>query len=83
MAAFVLAFACLSAPLLFPDALAVKDAILEYTVTLAQGLPAGKHTLTLTTDGAGKVPLQAIRIYGPAVAAPTTMVYDTVKPPKE
>lgn len=62
---------------------AIKDATLEYTVTLAQGLPVGKHTLTLTADGAGKVPLQAIRIYRPAVAAPTTMVYETLKPPKE
>ena len=62
---------------------AIQNPALEATVTLAQGIPVGKHTLTLTADGAGKVPLQAIRIYRHAVAAPTTMVYETLKPPKE
>jgi hypothetical protein len=49
-------------------------------VTLAQGLPNGKHTLVLTADGAGRVPLAGLRIYRPPVAVPKQMVYDTVHP---
>jgi hypothetical protein len=51
-------------------------------VTLAQGIENGKHTLVLTADEPPKVRLQSLRVYRPAVAAPTTMVYDTVRPGK-
>ena len=49
----------------------VKDPAIETTVTLAQGLSNGKHTLEIT--GAESTPIAAIRIYRPPLqaAAPT------------
>lgn len=37
----------------------------ESTVTLAQGLPNTKHTLTIIPLESGKVPIEAIRVYKP------------------
>jgi hypothetical protein len=59
----------------------IADPSLDYATTLVHGLANGKHTLTLTADGSGEVPLQALRVHRPAVAAPTKWVYDEVHPP--
>jgi hypothetical protein len=45
----------------------VKDASIETTVTLAQGLPNTKHTLEVS--GVEMPPIKAIRVYRPALAA--------------
>jgi hypothetical protein len=44
----------------------VKDPAVESTVSVAQGLPNGKHTLEITGDE--KTPIAAIRIYRPLAA---------------
>ena len=61
---------------------AINDPTLEYSVTLAQGIENGKHTLTLTAEHPQKLGLKALRVYRPPVAVPTAMLYDTVHPPK-
>ncbi len=47
----------------------VKDATVETTVTLAQGLPDTKHTLEIF--GTGATPVTAIRVYRPPLAKKT------------
>jgi hypothetical protein len=45
----------------------VKDSAMETTVTLAQGIPGGKHQLEIA--GGPDVPIAAIRLYRPPLAA--------------
>jgi hypothetical protein len=56
------------------------DSSLENATTLVHSIANGKHTLTLTAEGPGEVPLQALRVYRPPVATPTKWVYDEVHP---
>ncbi len=51
------------------------DPARERTVVLAQGLANGHHLLVLRALGTGTVPLQALRIYRPAVPADAPMLY--------
>jgi len=47
---------------------AALDPSRDQAQTLAQGLPNGRHTLTLTADGPGAPPVRAVRSYAPPVA---------------
>jgi len=51
----------------------------ERHVTLAQGLINGKHSIMLTAEGSGNVPLLALRVYSPPVAANVPMLYPVTK----
>jgi hypothetical protein len=42
----------------------------ERAVTVAQGLPSGRHTLTLTSTG-GTPPVIAVRVYRPPLSSPS------------
>jgi hypothetical protein len=60
---------------LFTDtykAVTIADSTREHAITLAQGLPGGKHVLELTVNGGGALPLKALRIYNPPYAASST-----------
>ncbi len=48
----------------------LKDATIETTVTIAQGLPNTKHTLELS--GSSVTPIAAIRVYRPTLVGRTT-----------
>ena len=61
---------------------AAKDPSLESSVTLAQGIANGKHTLLLTAGDPPPGRLRALGAYRPPVTAPTAMVYDAVRPAK-
>lgn len=50
------------------------EASREYPVTLAQDLPNGKHTLTLTVVGDGEPTIEAIRVYCPPVTGKMDLV---------
>jgi hypothetical protein len=63
-------------------AAASENPSLESSLTLAQGIANGKHRLVLTADDPAGVPLGALRVYRPPVAAPAAMLYDQVHPPK-
>ncbi len=61
---------------------ALADPTKEYSTILAQGIPNGKHTLELSADAQGNVPISAIRVYCPPVAEDIELLYHTVHPPK-
>ncbi len=62
---------------LFADRYAAPKAVdstREHPVTLAQGLPNGKHTLTLTVVGDGEPAIEAIGVYRPPVTGKMELV---------
>jgi len=42
-----------------------EDPAAEYATTLAQGLSNAEHTVTLTPNGDGPIPVAAFRVYRP------------------